>query len=71
VLTEIKEQLRAFQNYAEQSGKSQIAESYRKVSIVIEDIIREKESSGQSIAGQEAPDDEIFKLIMDEAKSIG
>ena len=42
VLIEIREQLQAFQRYAEQTGQQQVAESYRRVSAVIEDIIRKK-----------------------------
>ncbi len=69
VLTEISEQLHAFQNYAERNDQPRVAENYKKVSTVIDEIIHEKESASQAPLIKN-PDDEIFRMIMDEAKLL-
>lgn len=69
VLTEIRAQLEAFQEYARSRGKEDIEREYEKIIHIVDEVIAEKDAP--SNPNKEIVDnDEMYKLIMDNAKNF-
>jgi hypothetical protein len=69
VLTEIKDQLLAFKEYAMKIKQYEVADSYSQVLSLINVIIAEKEEAWQDIT-ERIYDDEIFQAIKEEVAKI-
>lgn len=75
VLYEMRDQLTVFRDYAEQNGKSAIAEEYGKILGIVGDVIKEKEDmlreEGRGIDGEVIDRDEVYRLVKDELARFG
>ncbi len=70
VLLEIRTQLEAFQSYAQKLGKQTAADEYGKILHLISDIVDEKDGPSNTENNTVVDNDEIYQLILENAKSF-
>jgi hypothetical protein len=71
VLTEIRVQLEAFQSYAQHIGKQNAVDKYAEMLHIITEIIDEKDGPSNVANNTAVDNDEIYQMIMENAKSFG
>jgi len=71
VLIEIRTQLEAFQAYAQQLGEQTAADEYAKILHLITEIIDDKDGPSNVNNNTVVDNDEIYQLILQNAKSFG
>ena len=70
VLTEIKQQLESFYEYAQSLGKESVADQYRRILGIITEVIDEKGEPQKKLPKHPDDQDKVFRFIMDSAKSF-
>lgn len=70
VLNEIRAQLEAFQSYAQRMNKRAAADEYGKILHIITEVIDSNNSPSNVDNNEMAKNDEVYKLIMESAKSF-
>jgi hypothetical protein len=71
VLTEIRAQLEAFQSYAQHIDKQNAVDKYAEMLHIIAEIIDGKDGPSNAINNTAVDNDEIYRIIMENAKSFG
>ncbi len=74
ILSEMKDQLGVFRDYALQKGRAHIAEEYGKIYEIVEDIIKSKEEdlmdTGKKRNDEVIREDQVYRLIKEELKNF-